>query len=271
MSDVTNETIVDKDSEIAVLEARLAQLKANKSEIVGNADPAMLFPSEQLCKPPVDMFIVAEDPKVAAANALLTREHGGATSGRKGRRFEVDPAPAKVGEVVQLFAALPAGATIENVEVCEGFEIVQIILGSTRHPTVDGQGSWRDALGRQVQPQAFTVVLAANRTGQPAIAEGAFWLSGTDAQPAAVQPIVQPGPVPVAHVPAAQVLPAPVAAPPPPPRQSRVVTPGNNEVAVLLQRSECMRLFQALSGGLAISDIERPSILRQLQAALERV
>lgn len=247
MSDVVENGQSSKEQEIADLKARLALLEQDKK--------------------------VDETAKVQAAEALLTREQvSPAAAARKGRRFEVDPAPARVGEVVQLFGQLPAGATIEDIEVSEGFEIVRVMLGIKQFPTADGAGTWRDAIGKVVPPAAFTMALVQNKTGGPAVAEGAFWLSGTDAVPAPImQPIVQPGPVPVQHVPAAQIVAAHAVAPPPPPRQSRTVTPGNNEVAVLMQRSECMRLLQALSGGLAISDTERPSILRQLQASLERV
>jgi hypothetical protein len=48
------------------------------------------------------------------------------------------------------------------------------------------------------------------------------------------------------------------------------VVPGTNEVCILIQRSECERLLASVLGGPTITDHERPSIARQLDAALKR-
>ncbi len=205
----------------------------------------------------------------------------------KGSPIDVDPTAAAPGETVQLIHQFPPGTTLQGLVLGKGLEVVTVMVGRQKFP--GDAPTWQGCYGRPVPDQSYTILLARNVTDETVIARATWWVtSGGKAAPApgvsataSTVPAAAPAgptggvalPVPpntayaqgvvsYAHTGPAAAASAeglPVA-----------VIPGTNEVALLLQRSECERLVAALSGGLAISDHERAPILRQLRSALTR-
>jgi hypothetical protein len=178
-----------------------------------------------------------------------------------------------------------------------------------RFPGPDGD-RWEACYGKAVPDQAFVILLVQNMNADTAVARATWYVTtGTPGAviqrtPGPVMPSAAAAALPSQAVasPAAaganpfqtapyagqsQASPAPgsLTSPAVPAygaaaQQSSqsslaglpsVVVPGTNEVVVLLQKSECQRLVEALTpGGAPIDHHHQPSIMRQLLAALAR-
>lgn len=210
-----------------------------------------------------------------------------------GRPIDVDPAAAGPGEIVQLDHLFPSGTVLRGLVVGEGLVVRTVLVGRFRFPATEAD-RWESCYGMTVPDQAFTIVLAENVTHETIIARATWFVEGGGAQashpmasPSVGVPVLPASPAPGASAQPASPPASPTAAPqgawpptvsqvhvPPPPPAApvspRAVTPGTNEVAVLLQRSECERLLSAITGGAAVEHQHIPSIIRQLHAALVR-
>lgn len=207
-----------------------------------------------------------------------------------GRAVDCDPVAAKPGEIVQLVMPyLPAGTVLRGLVLAPGLRVATVIVGRQMFPVPNTpNGRWEDCYGTVVPTQSFLILLVENVTREHQIARATWYVTGDGVAtlPASVQPAnTYAAP---AGSPAAPVVPAAVAAHDghggshghgqglnlaPPVQGSPVpqaVVPGTNEVCILIQRSECERLLASVLGGPTITDHERPSIARQLDAALKR-
>jgi len=228
--------------------------------------------------PPGSTNVIATEP-VPVAEAEIV----------EGTLFPFDAVPAGPGEIVQVIAQPPEGSTILGLDLSEEFfSVVKVLFGSS-------QLSLAECRGRQIPKGLFfVIVLAKNITEVPQVARGAWYLSGVpaaavQAQAKAAAARIDPGlpsragdkPKPVflgeglgatqhpSNMPAIHTA-APVFAVGVPAQTSRSVTPGQNEVVVLLHRSEVERVIAWLTGKDPVSEHEKPGILRQLQSALTR-
>jgi hypothetical protein len=208
-----------------------------------------------------------------------------------GRSFPIDAVPAKGGEIVQLISMPPAGAVIVGLVLSEDFEVTRVFLGNQ-------QLSLPECTGKAIPAgPGFVIVLARNLTKEPKMAEGAWYLTGelppevaakastnghggdpgmpsarSQMGPAPHEAMTGQGPLPAMAMPlihttspsfsqVAAAIPAKV---------STTVTPGQNEVAVLLQKGEAQRLIAWLTGKDPVTDSEKWGIIRQLTAAIMR-
>jgi hypothetical protein len=206
---------------------------------------------------------VPEPVKAAPAPAIVP----------KGKPFECDPTAASPGEIVQLIAQFPAGTTLQGLVLGEGLVARTVIVGRFRYPAAEGD-TWESCFGKPVPDQAFVILLAENTTIETVIARATWYLGEGGAitsaphpmaSPAAAPPSMQPSLFAGKHASVTTAAPVPRA-----PAGPKAVTPGTNEVAILLQRAECERLLWALTGGDPVEHQYQPSIIRQLHAALAR-
>jgi hypothetical protein len=188
----------------------------------------------------------------------------------EGKPFECDPSPAMPGEIVQIIAQFPANTVLKGLVVGEGLVVRTVLVGRFRYPASEAD-SWESCLGKAVPDQAFVILLVENVTHETMIARATWYVSDGGSQTASAPhpmasppPPMQPSLFAGKHAPAvAQKAAAPASGP-------KTVTPGTNEVAILLQRAECERLLWALTGGDPVEHQYQPSIIRQLHAALAR-
>lgn len=203
-----------------------------------------------------------------------------------GRAVDCDPVAAKPGEIVQLImSGLSAGTVLRGLVLAAGLRVTTVIVGRQTFPAPGGR--WEDCYGSVVPAQSFLILLVENTTKEHKIAKATWYVTGDGAvaAPQAAAPSNAAYVAPVVHAaPTAAVAVADghggshglgqglnlspshfVSAGGP-----QTVTPGTNEVAILIQRSECERLLQSVTGGQAITDHERSSIVRQIEAALKR-
>lgn len=200
-----------------------------------------------------------------------------------GRAFPVDAVPAKGGEIVQLISMPPAGAIIVGLVLSEDFEVTRVFLGNQ-------QLSLPECTGKVIPTgPGFVIVLARNLTKEPKMAEAAWYLTG-DLPPAtagegvkgaiaavdpgmpsanaAHQSMTGQGLLPAMAMPPMHTHSAlPVAAAV---KTSMSITPGQNEVGLLLQKGEAQCLIAWLTGKDPVTDSEKWSIIRQLSAAIAR-
>jgi hypothetical protein len=226
-----------------------------------------------------------------------------------GRAFEIDPCPANPGEIVQLISILPEGATIGGLLISDEFEVTKVYLGNrqldlkncigqlvppppvfimalvknlTDKPQM-ARGAWFLTGNLPPEQVAAAKPKAGGDPGLPSVNGQA---------PVAVQPQVAPRPVastvgPLPAAPMPQIHTAPPAAvlstpivnsgagsvvvPGPTPTPSLgTITPGQNEVAVLLQKNEAVQVLNWLTGRNPVTESEKWSIIRQLEASIAR-
>jgi hypothetical protein len=248
--------VVDEDTDklIAETEARLAALKARAT----NKPDAASILTEII-------EAVAPGPPVKAPPAPVVPA---------GKPMECDPVAAKPGEIVQVITQLPPGSVLRGLKVTDGLRVSTVMVGRQVFPAAGTSGSWEECIGKVVPPQSFLILLVENTTKDHLIARATWYVTsdgGTAQAPqAAYQAPAAPPAAPLFHDGASQGFglntPAATQAIP----ASRAVTPGTNEVCILIQRGECERLLASLSGGQFISDAEKPSIVRQIASALKR-
>jgi hypothetical protein len=256
--------VVDEDTDklIAETEARLAALKAR---VVLLAAPAHVAPE------PVK--VVAPEP----VKIVLP----------PGKPIECDPVAAKPNEIVQVITQLPPNSVLRGLKVSDGLKVSAVMVGRSVFPAPGSSGSWEECIGKVVPNQSFLILLVQNMTQEHLVARATWYVTGDGASVHPSQATQAPRPAPAAppenlagrtaHVAAAAPLFHDGASqgyglnmPMPNIPASRAVTPGTNEVCILIQRGECERLLASLSGGQAISEHEKPSIVRQVASALQR-
>jgi hypothetical protein len=280
--------IETKDKLIAEAEAHLASLVpagfvsiVTGVKAVPEAPAAVTVAAEAIVEiPPASEPAKVEPPVVQAVPV--------------GKPFECDPVAAKPGEIVQVITQLPPGSVLRGLKVNDGMRVSTVMVGRQVFPVAGSVGSWEECLGKVVPPQSFLILLVQNMTDGHLIAR-ARWYVTSDGSTAAQAPAMTP--IQAAVVAVAQDILKPLApaapafSPTPPPfhdgasqgfglnmaastqpvaTASKTVTPGTNEVCILIQRGECERLLASLSGGQFISDAEKPSIVRQITSALKR-
>jgi len=247
--------VVDEDTDklIAETEARLAALKAR---VVLLAAPAHVAPE------PVK--VVAPEP----VKIVLP----------PGKPIECDPVAAKPNEIVQVITQLPPNSVLRGLKVSDGLKVSAVMVGRSVFPAPGSSGSWEECIGKVVPNQSFLILLVQNMTQEHLVARATWYVTGDGASVHPSQATQAPRPAPAAppvsaaaplfHDGASQGYGLNMPMPNIP--ASRAVTPGTNEVCILIQRGECERLLASLSGGTAISEHEKPSIVRQVASALQR-
>jgi hypothetical protein len=193
------------------------------------------------------------------------------------RSVDCIPAAAKPGEIVQLIVQVTESFVLKNLSLTEGFEVVTVLVGRQAFPAPD----WKSCYGQAAPAASFLMVLAKNATSEHKVARGTWLVGGAGGELPQPKPSVAAPQAVETSLPSAQKKEDPpsfsagqqdssMVRPEPLQKVPLAVTPGTNEVCVLLQRSECQRLLEVLRGGYPISEGEKPSILRQLEAAMTR-
>lgn len=260
----THRLIAETEAMLAALKAKMVSKPSETWDPVGGrpVNPDLLASAAPSVAPVVPDAPVAPEPVKVVAPA--------------GKPMECDPVAAKPGEIVQVITQLPPGSVLRGLKVTDGLRVSAVMVGRQVFPVAGSAGSWEECLGKVVPPQSFLILLVENTTKDHLIARATWFVTsdgGTvQAQAPAYQaPAPQAAPAaPLYHDGASQGFglntPAATQAIP----VSRSVTPGTNEVCILIQRGECERLLASLSGGQFISDHEKPSIVRQIASALKR-
>jgi hypothetical protein len=271
--------VVDEETAklIAEAEERLAALKAKAAasatwdpvggrpvnpDLLASAAPASVVASPEPAPPPLP---VVPAPAPVAATPI-------------GTPVDCDPVAAKPGEIVQVITQLAPNSVLRGLKISDGFKVSAVMVGRQVFPAPGGGGSWEQCIGKVVPAQSFLILLVQNTTPNHLVARATWYVTGDGATVQQVQapqappqaPVPPPVTAPLFHDGASQGfgLNTPAATQPIP--VSRAVTPGTNEVCILIQRGECDRLLASLTGGTAISDHEKPSIVRQISSALKR-
>jgi len=261
--------VVDEDTDklIAETEARLAALKAKVSPKPSETwDPVggrPVNPDLLAAAAPAAAPVAPEPVKVVVP---------------PGKPMECDPVAAKPNEIVQVITQLPPNSVLRGLKISDGLRVAAVMVGRQVFPAPGSSGSWEEAIGKVVPNQSFLILLVQNMTQEHLVARATWYVTGDGATAQASQATQAPRPAPAAppvsaaaplfHDGASQGYGLNMPMPNIP--TSRAVTPGTNEVCILIQRGECERLLASLSGGQAISEHEKPSIVRQVASALQR-
>lgn len=197
----------------------------------------------------------------------------------EGRPVDCVPAAAKPEEIVQLILQVTEGFTLKGLVLADGFEVVTVLVGRQAFPAPN----WQACYGQAAPSNSFLLVLAKNISGEHKVARGTWYVGGAGGELPKAPTVPAPS-VPATPTPPVEVAQEKEQAPSfssgqpdssmvrtePLQKVAVVISPGTNEVCVLLQRSECQRLLDAMRGGYPIADSEKPSIVRQLESALSR-
>lgn len=174
--------------------------------------------------------------------------------------YETNGAVTMPGETAQIYHAFVGNAVLQGVVLDEGGELQKVIAG--RHnigPQPDGSFKF----GQTIPSGAYCIAIVKNVTEETKTLKGAF-LATVDIPkggpaPAANAPVQNPGGYGHSTSPRA------------PSGQSATVTPGMNEIAVLLPYGEAKRLLDVVNGAMQpISDAERGGIARAFHDAFQR-
>lgn len=179
--------------------------------------------------------------------------------------YETNSAVAMPGDTAQIYHHFAGSAVLQGMVIDEGGELQKIIAGSHNiGPQADGSFTF----GQTVPSGAYCIAIVKNVTQETKTLKGAFLatVSGVVGGP-------NPGSLTSPHVPA-QGIPGGhghSTSPRAPGGQSATVTPGSNEIAVLLAYGEAKRLLDVVNGGMQpISDAERGGIARAFHDAFQR-
>jgi hypothetical protein len=222
------------------------------------------------------------------------------------RKFRTDAEAAKPGQIVQLIKQWPSEVVLDTLELDPGFKLEMVMIGSQRVDSAEGckgqlvkPGLWVIALAKNVTSEVksgrgtWTVQGGEGTKGDvPAEEEPEMPSLLEECGPQVLDklfPGKAPAPKPKAEEPEAVRMRIgdaevvtdpnipqspgfiPVAAPvmKEPETRTKAVTPGRNEVAVCFTREEARRLHDLLMKNRPIFDVEKPSIVRKLQKAME--
>jgi len=174
--------------------------------------------------------------------------------------YETNGAVALPGDTVQIYHAFVGNAVLQGVVLDEGGELQKVIAGQHNiGPRPDGSFKF----GQSIQSGAYCIAIVKNVTQETKTLKGAF-LATVDtpkggALPVRNAPVQNPGGYGHSTSPRA------------PSGQSATVTPGMNEIAVLLPYGEAKRLLDVVNGAMQpISDAERGGIARAFHDAFQR-
>ena len=176
--------------------------------------------------------------------------------------YETNGAVAMPGETAQVYHHFAGSAVLQGMVVDEGGELQKIIAGPHNiGPQPDGSFKF----GQTIPSGAYCIAIVKNVTQETKTLKGAFLatvsgvVGGAGVKVAANAPIQNPGGHGHSTSPRA------------PAGQSATVTPGSNEIAVLLPYGEAKRLLDVVNGGMQpISDAERGGIARAFHDAFQR-
>lgn len=204
----------------------------------------------------------AAPPETTTAQAIVEQHPGQAV-------YETNGAVGLPGDTAQVYHHFASAAVLHGVVVDEGGELQMVIAG--RHnirPGPEGQFTF----GQTIPAGAYCIAIVKNVTKETKQLKGAFIASagtGTDAGPQAGS---QAGSLASPHV---AVTPqwAGAATPRAPAGCSPTVTPGSNEVAILLPYTEAKRVLNVVLGteqAIHVSDSEKAGITRAFHHAFQR-
>lgn len=163
------------------------------------------------------------------------------------------------GESTQMFTKLASAGTIRGIQVTGGAQIRQVIAGKFNLDLT--KGDWPKG-GLQVPAGTFVTAVVENLTKETIASEGVVYVED-GAQIAQPAPALtgKPGPVP-----------PPVASAVAPAGPQGPITPGVNEVAILMRYGDAQRLLEVARGtGSTLADGERPPLVRAIEDALARM
>lgn len=184
---------------------------------------------------------------------------------------ETNSAVGLPGDTAQLFFRFADAVTLDGMVVDEGGQLLKIIAGSHNiGPEPDGSFKF----GQSIQAGVYCTAIVKNVTGDAKALKGAFMVT-----PAAPGAAAAPAPgsltSPHAHNPNVH-MPSPfagAASPRAPSGGSPTVTPGSNEVAILLSYMDAKRILNVITGAemaIHISESEKAGMTRAFHHAFQR-
>lgn len=197
----------------------------------------------------------------ATTETALTKASGPTTDANPGQgMYETNGAVALPGDTAQLYHAFVGNAKLQGIVLDEGGELQKIIAGRLNiGPQPDGSFQF----GQDIPSGAYCIAIVKNVSKETKTLKGAFLATVEEPKggvaPARNAPVQNPGGYGHSTSPRA------------PSGQSATVTPGMNEIAVLLPYGEAKRLLDVVNGGMQpISDAERGGIARAFHDAFQR-
>lgn len=182
--------------------------------------------------------------------------------------FETNGCVAMPGDTGQLYYRFAGAATLQGFVVDEGGELVKIIAGQHNiGPQPDG--SWK--FGQTVPVGAYCIAIVKNVTKDTKTLKGAF-LATEAVQGVGVSASPQAGSLTSPNVAATNLGGHGQSVSPRPPHNGTpTVTPGSNEIAVLLNIFDAKRLLDVVNGGQQpLSDSERAGVARAFHDGFHR-
>ncbi len=180
--------------------------------------------------------------------------------------YETNSQVGLPGDTAQVYHQFTVPVVLQGVVVDEGGELAFVIAGPhTIRPDAEG----RFKFGQSIASGVYCIAVVKNVTKETKVLKGAFIASAGVAAagaPLAAAPTASPH---VAVTPAW----AGAATPRAPSGGSATVTPGSNEVAVLLPYTEAKRILNVVIGvdmAIHISDSEKAGITRAFHHAFQR-
>lgn len=176
-----------------------------------------------------------------------------------GRAVALDPVAIQPGDIQQLFYRAEGGEILRGLTVSPGAQVVKVIVGREQFPGA-GQTDWRGCLGKEAPVGSYVIALVQNTTANVIHAAGCWYVEGGSSNPLPQPQVITSMQPSIATAPLPTVVQAVTVSGP--------VTPGPNEVAVLMMRSEAMALLERIRTNMPMAYHEAPSIVRRLNAAL---
>ncbi len=181
--------------------------------------------------------------------------------------YETNSQVGLPGDTAQVYHQFVHPAILHGVVVDEGGQLMFVIAGPhTIRPDAEG----RFKFGQQIAGGVYCIAVVKNATQETKALKGAFIASAAPAGAGAPGPAA--GSLTSPHVAATPAW-AGSATPRAPAGGSPTVTPGMNEVAVLLPYTEAKRILDVVIGNqmaIHISDSEKAGITRAFHHAFQR-
>lgn len=179
--------------------------------------------------------------------------------------FETHTTSVPPGEQQQLSIQFEKDVELTKFVPDNGLELVRVIAGRGVNILPDANGMF--TLGQMVKAKAYVVAIVKNTTSRLIIGKGQWFVEGqgvTAPQPGK-QANVMSGVIPLKETPALKQTASGNRD-----SKGRITSypVGRNELAVAMDFSECKRLMDMISGGLAINGQEAPAFLRRFNQAL---
>jgi len=187
----------------------------------------------------------------------------------------IDPVAIEPGMIGQLYVRLPFSAKLVDLVLDPGCSGTRVIAGSNMiEPPGEGQ-KWRDVLGQVLGTGTFLTVLGRNDTDEVRALGGTwhFQLHAGKVQAEKVQNTPTARSISPTAGGRSSALTSSGNSPSPTPvekRESDTVTPGQNEVAILLKKGDAERLLQVIRKGYPLQEVEKPGFERAIADGLKR-